>query len=159
MTDPLPATDERLAEAIDTFNPQRLLLIIDHPPALPQTRVDYWAYTGQQASDAIDALPSVDLAIIDGDAGFPSAAAAIQLVGRLRDVSATRTLVIASSARTGALPRAELIGLGLHRWQDSRDPDRRRRWFHFALQDYKTTPDWLNARHWANPELWDKFRW
>jgi hypothetical protein len=159
VTETLPATHERLSEAIDTFQPQRLLLIADQPPALDQPPGDHWWYTGQQASDAIDALPAVDLAVLDGDADFGSAVSAIQLVGRLRDVSAMRTLVIASSGSNGMLPRAELIGLGLHRWQDSRDTDRRRRWFHFALQDYKTTPDWLNARHWANPELWDKFRW
>ena len=30
---------------------------------------------------------------------------------------------------------------------------------YFDMNDYKQTPDWLNARHWARPELWDKFRW
>jgi len=29
----------------------------------------------------------------------------------------------------------------------------------FDIHDYKETPDWLNARHWANPEMWDKYRW
>lgn len=29
----------------------------------------------------------------------------------------------------------------------------------FDIETYKRTPDWLNARHWANPELWDKYRW
>ena len=28
-----------------------------------------------------------------------------------------------------------------------------------SLYDYKLTPDWLNARFWANPEMWDKRRW
>lgn len=31
--------------------------------------------------------------------------------------------------------------------------------YHFDLYDYKRTPDWLNPRHWANPEMWDKHRW
>lgn len=31
--------------------------------------------------------------------------------------------------------------------------------YHFDLYDYKRTPDWLNARNWANPELWNKHRW
>ena len=30
---------------------------------------------------------------------------------------------------------------------------------HFSLKAYKKTPDWLNDRFWANPRLWDKFRW
>ena len=29
----------------------------------------------------------------------------------------------------------------------------------FDIETYKQTPDWLNARHWANPELWGKYRW
>lgn len=29
----------------------------------------------------------------------------------------------------------------------------------FNLYDYKQCPDWLNARNWANPELWDVYRW
>lgn len=29
----------------------------------------------------------------------------------------------------------------------------------FNLYDYKQRPDWLNAKYWANPELWDVYRW
>lgn len=29
----------------------------------------------------------------------------------------------------------------------------------FDIDDYKQVPSWLNARHWARPELWNKFRW
>lgn len=29
----------------------------------------------------------------------------------------------------------------------------------FNLYDYKRQPDWLNARFWANPENFDKYRW
>lgn len=31
--------------------------------------------------------------------------------------------------------------------------------FNYDIRDYKHTPDWLNARNWANPELWGKYRW
>lgn len=29
----------------------------------------------------------------------------------------------------------------------------------FDIRQYKNPPDWLNARHWAHPELWNKYRW
>ncbi|WP_019673061.1 DUF6231 family protein [Psychrobacter lutiphocae] len=29
----------------------------------------------------------------------------------------------------------------------------------FNLYDYKARPDWLNAKYWANPENYDKYRW
>jgi hypothetical protein len=31
--------------------------------------------------------------------------------------------------------------------------------FGFDAYGYKDRPDWLSPRHWAHPELWDKFRW
>lgn len=33
------------------------------------------------------------------------------------------------------------------------------RYYGFDVSTYKTTPDWLNARYWANPELFDRYRW
>ena len=30
---------------------------------------------------------------------------------------------------------------------------------YFDIHDYKHVPEWLNARDWARPELWNKFRW
>lgn len=30
---------------------------------------------------------------------------------------------------------------------------------HFSLKTYKKTPNWLNSRFWANPQLWNKFLW
>lgn len=31
--------------------------------------------------------------------------------------------------------------------------------YEYHIHDYKTVPDWLNARFWANPENWGKYRW
>ena len=31
--------------------------------------------------------------------------------------------------------------------------------FSYDLQDYKQVPDWLNAKYWANPELFGKYWW
>lgn len=29
----------------------------------------------------------------------------------------------------------------------------------YDIVSYKTVPDWLNSRHWAHPERWNKARW
>ena len=29
----------------------------------------------------------------------------------------------------------------------------------FNILTYKQVPDWLNAKYWANPDNWNKFRW
>jgi len=31
--------------------------------------------------------------------------------------------------------------------------------FKYNINDYKKTPDWLNADNWANPQMWGKYRW
>ena len=31
--------------------------------------------------------------------------------------------------------------------------------FKYNIDDYKHTPDWLNADNWANPDMWSKYRW
>ncbi len=31
--------------------------------------------------------------------------------------------------------------------------------YEYNILNYKSVPDWLNAKNWANPELWNKYRW
>jgi hypothetical protein len=31
--------------------------------------------------------------------------------------------------------------------------------YKYNIDSYKRTPDWLNADNWANPEMWNKYRW
>lgn len=31
--------------------------------------------------------------------------------------------------------------------------------YKYDIASYKKTPDWLNPKNWANPEMWNKFRW
>ena len=31
--------------------------------------------------------------------------------------------------------------------------------FKYNINTYKKTPNWLNSDNWANPNLWDKYRW
>lgn len=31
--------------------------------------------------------------------------------------------------------------------------------FSYAIENYQPKRDWLNSRFWANPEMYDKYRW
>jgi hypothetical protein len=106
-----------------------------------------------------DDLPHVDLAVVDAEAAFADGASAVHLISRLRDVYANQVLVIGARQTTAALDRHQLVGLGFRRWATTGEGGQRRRWYEFSLADYKVTPDWLSPRHWANPELWDRYRW
>ncbi|MDR9433086.1 MAG: DUF6231 family protein [Spiribacter sp.] len=148
-----------LEQTLAELAPQQLLVISD-APELTQTAKAYAPGCTHGAATNLDSVdwPSVDLAIVDGDIELDSAHA-IQLVSRLRDVYARQVLVIAPSTPRQPLNRSVLIGLGFHRRPIEGPTTSTRHWYSFDLAHYKTTPDWLNARHWANPELWDKFRW
>jgi hypothetical protein len=50
---------------------------------------------------------------------------------------------------------ADFLGLGfkLHFQDDDNQI------FFYAIESYQIKKDWLNARFWANPENFDKYRW
>ena len=104
-------------------------------------------------------LPKAATAVVDGNALFEQSALVLPLISQLRDVLAARVFVIAASKEDAVLRRSALISLGFHRAEVSVENAGKRPWYIFEMAHYKVTPDWLNARHWANPELWDKFRW
>ena len=70
-------------------------------------------------------------------------------IAHARDIGARRCL--AWVVDHAAWPDDELRALGF-------SPVAPQLWG-YNIADYKPVPDWLNPRHWANPELWDKHRW
>ena len=160
MSDHAIDTVKRLQEAVAAAQDNGALIITDDAAladALSAHNAAIIDATDAQAR--LDALPHVELAVVDAAAAFANEAAAVQLVSRLRDVCASRVLVIGAAQSGATLGRQQLIGLGFRRWETTGEGDSRRRWYEFSLADYKVTPDWLNPRHWANPALWDRYRW
>jgi hypothetical protein len=90
--------------------------------------------------------------------------AAVQLLARLRDLYTKKLLVVVPIGNewTGhqSLWRdSDFLALGFvgkARIQVAKKPIHV---YAFDIATYKTTPDWLNNKYWANPQLWDKFRW
>lgn len=158
-TDALEATPALLDQVLDDCASSRLLLVSDDRALCERVEA-----RGGQCLSAEAAQPerltelTAELAILDAEAALPRETATA-LVSRLRDIHAERVIVIAAESQGAALSRHALIGLGFHRRAVSADGDVRRRWYEFDMAHYKVTPDWLNARNWANPELWDKYRW
>lgn len=87
-----------------------------------------------------------------------------RLIAALRDLHSRRLYLLvpvgadwpglASHWRAG-----DLIAYGLSEVERYRVGGRAVHLYRHDLYDYKHTPDWLNPRHWAHPELWDKYRW
>lgn len=101
---------------------------------------------------APDAQPPVqsELALgIDALDGLDDRRAAT-LIARIRTYAAPRLLLVASPAC--ALDANAFRALGFSLSQDDTATGIRVHFYDIAT--YKTVPDWLNARFWANPEHW-----
>ncbi|PWG63943.1 hypothetical protein DEM34_07040 [Spiribacter halobius] len=155
----LPTLQQRLTAMLADVRPERLLLVSDDD-ALAQVLGDHapQRLAGAEAWPRLGDCPAASLAIVDGEAAVPPADVT-PLLGRLRDVYAGQVLVIGPASPREAWSRHTLIGLGFRGFGATLDGNHRRPWYQFDIVDYKVTPDWLSPRHWAHPELWDKFRW
>jgi hypothetical protein len=124
-----------LEAAVRERSPSSAVTVARHPDVLALRQRHAWALV----ADAVETLP---------------ADAARELLAALRDRLAGHTLLIVDLARA-PLSEQDLRGLGyrLHA------RDGARALFGFDLNDYKDRPDWLSPNNWANPELWDRFRW
>jgi len=85
---------------------------------------------------------------------------AAHLMARLRDVNAKRLSIVVRAADADSRWQAsDLIAMGLDHWSSGALEGAQVDVYGFDVGTYKVTPDWLNARHWAHPEHWGKFRW
>ena len=161
-----------IAQRVRERKPERLLLIEASDSAhsqLADAATEAGTVTAERLS-AADALstpgptaPSrYDAAIVFAPA-FSTLATdrAQQLLSRLRDQLADTVIACVDTrdAQSADWTIARFIGLGFRRSADSRGLDTPIAIYRYDIHDYKTTPDWLNSRYWANPERWDRDRW
>ncbi|WP_423820950.1 DUF6231 family protein [Salinisphaera sp. SPP-AMP-43] len=103
-----------------------------------------------------------DLALVLDAPKILSTIATRQLLARLRNYSAGAILTafdIDSARQSECWSVAEFLGLGFRRVSEARQLNSHYWIYRYDIYDYKITPDWLNSRHWANPEQWDRRRW
>ncbi|WP_018953250.1 DUF6231 family protein [Thioalkalivibrio sulfidiphilus] len=123
-------------------------------PTLPIT----WLFT----AEAYAALEDVDrhelvlvldaLTVLDRDQ-------ATHMIARLRDLNSESLYVLMPEDGENGWQEQDLIALGLTRVRSYGQAQGNTHLFRFNIKDYKKTPDWLNPRYWANPEMWEKARW
>ncbi|MFZ3194552.1 MAG: DUF6231 family protein [Moraxellaceae bacterium] len=85
---------------------------------------------------------------------------ATQGLTRLRDLLARRVLVIVTDQALVDMPE-QLRALGFSQLDQPTDSNTAQPWqiWQFNILAYKQVPDWLNAKFWANPENFNKYRW
>ncbi len=111
----------------------------------------------------VESLPVYDVILLVGVIEQLDKQGAHILIGRLRDLHSRHLflLVRTGDSWTGLAShwqRNDLLAHGftlLHHYDDDGDWQLCR----FELDTYKATPEWLNSKYWANPELFGKYRW
>jgi hypothetical protein len=89
-----------------------------------------------------------------------------QLIAAGRDLLARQMLVfVPEKLLDGILDDNALLALGLCRQAqyeiETADGKNKQGWqaWSYDIRSYKSVPDWLNPKFWANPENWGKYRW
>ena len=151
-TESAPAS---LLEPVRKIVPNRdMLLVADHPPS----PVPEWIFTTMSSSDIL-ATPQPKsrraYSLLLTPWVEPDRLDAV--IAHLRDILALELYVLHPG---DAVEQTRRMGaLGLHCLETIEVEGQPWGLNHFSLKTYKKTPGWLNNRHWANPQLWNKFRW
>lgn len=150
---------------LEALKPASILLIDPNPDGIPS---DYLSahpgcrVTRLQDDDILAQLKELDrfdLGVVANTLEYLDRKTAGMVIARLRDIHTRRfvTLVPMGETREGQRSywqTADLLGYGMSIMSRYRVDDKPLYLFHYAIETYKLTPDWFNARHWAHPELW-----
>lgn len=153
---------EAIAALLEKHAPSRLLLIGTRLPAVDAFLAAHPHC--QLAECAAGALPEelaaqrFDLALVVDCLERMPKAAAMQLLGGVRNLNASRMAVLVDLAACD-WQETDFYALALHAVERFQREEQTLTLFTYDLLAYKQMPDWLNARFWANPENFGKYWW
>ncbi len=82
------------------------------------------------------------------------------LLSMLRNLLASRILHLElQTADNSHWQLTDSLALGYRRIGSGQTEQSSWQLYEFDIASYKTTPGWLNADQWSNPQNWDRFRW
>lgn len=118
----------------------------------------------QDLQQTIDKLPVYDVVLLLGVIENLDKAEADALLGRLRDLHARHVFVFVPigegwSGLRSHWQQTDLLALGFSLYRTYAAGQGNLHLYRFELDTYKATPEWLNSKYWANPELFGKYRW
>jgi len=148
-----------LATLLKTVRPASLLLIDPHPAALPDPAPPQ---TQRLSGDLLAQLQTAgrfDLGIVANTLEHLDRKTAGAVLARLRDLHTRRFVVLAPIGerwdnQQSHWHSADFLGYGMTLMARYRVDDKPLHLYHYAIESYKTTPEWFNSHHWAHPERW-----
>ena len=145
--------------------PQTMLVVAPQMPAELQAFVEQQSeitlthFVFSNLKTFCDNLGRFDIVIVvDTLAGLDKQTAE-QLISRLRDIHAKLLWVKIPLDENVEFGVSDAVAQGFRRVEPEDGGEQQEQWYEFSLKFYKPVPQWLNAKHWANPARWDKDRW
>lgn len=154
------ALKEALPRTLLAIGPQADEVFADYVRANPCSALTHLA--AGDWLDQVSAAGRVDFVFIAGVLEYLPKQSATTLLARLRDVHAKQLYALAPIGKawlkhTSFWEYNDLLGLGMERVDVYAKNGLPLALLKFDLRTYKTTPEWLNSKYWARPELWDKY--
>jgi hypothetical protein len=105
-----------------------------------------------------------DFTLVANTIEYVDKATAQHFLARLRDIHTKKMLVVVPIGEQGSdLPSrweaADFLALGFILKSKLTVDQKPLHVYAFDIDSYKSTPEWLNNKYWANPQLWDKYWW
>lgn len=154
---------QALAALLDRYAPRRLLLVGSETfPALQAFREAHpdteLAIAAPGQLPAALAAQRFDLALVVDCLEHIPRRDGLQLLGGIRNLNASRIAVLADLQACG-WQETDFFSLALQASERFSRDEQVLTLFTYDLREYKQVPDWLNARFWANPEMFGKYWW
>ena len=154
---------QTLAAMLDQHRPQRLLIIsaspvpaIDaHQQASPECEL-FTASPGPLTPEL--SAKRYDLAILGDCLEHLPKAQGLQLLAGIRNLNANKVALLID-LQAGDWLATDFYALGMQAKERFERDGQALHLFTYDLMDYKQVPDWLNAKFWANPQLFGKYWW
>lgn len=156
---------------LNASQPNSILAVGKDAPATLQSYLQQRAFvkrdcrvTKVDAAEPIADIERHDAGVVVGAMETLSKTEGLRLLSRLRDILTGQFCVVLPivpehSEDENAWRANELLALGLTLVNQYPTEQQPLMMFKYDIATYKKTPEWFNAESWANPELWDKYRW
>jgi hypothetical protein len=159
-----------LKSIIQQFQPKQILSI---GPAGQELFADYLKsckqcalreYSASPTLDVLDEYGRFDLVFVSHVLEKMPKTEAEQLIARLRDLHCDRLIIVIPIGtdwpnHMSHWQQADLLGLGFSLLAEFHSNDHLVHIYAFDIASYKTTPEWLSSKYWANPEMFNKYWW
>lgn len=153
------ALNEARPRTLLAIGPQSAEVFADYVHANPNAALTHLA-----AGDWLDQVSTagrIDFVFISGVLEYLSKRDAGMLLASLRDVHAAQLYALVPIGKAWLNHASfweynELIGFGMEQVNIYAINGLPLALLKFDLRTYKITPEWLNSKYWARPELWDK---